>query len=883
MRAPGRGHPPPAPAWVRWALRRLLTDEDRRLVLAELAELHAHWLERAGRRQADRRYLRQLRSYPLHLLAHNLRSMRTPVPGLRDVSQAARSLLRAPGLTATIVLTVGLGIGGCTTIFAVVDALYLRSLPYPDPGRLQVVFSEEGANRWPLSAVDVDALRSQAKDFSGLAAYARATRTFASGVSAELLRTFAVSPGFFDILGVHLLSGRGPTEADGAEGSPRTALVTLGFARSRLGSTRPDGSDVLGRSLRLDGVETTVLGVLPSDFGPLARGTRVFTTLQLGTPTRKGPFFMFAVGRIRDGVTADAARARLHAITRRLFPVWKASFQDARATWGMEPLATNLEGDSARLLAVLMGAGLFVLLIATANAAGLLLARLTSRETELAVRAALGASRGRIVRHLLSESSLLAGGGAILGLVLARGGIAALPAVASAYLPRLDELGLTGPVLVFALVLAMLSGLVFGLVPALRRHPDARLADELRAGGRGGTAARAGRRTQRLLVAGQLAVSMPLLTGAGLLLSSFAHLESVDPGFAARHVVSMRVSLPSATYPTGPPRARFWKDALERISSIPGVVSVGLSDGRPPNDHPMDNNFDLEDHPAGSGAQPVVPWVAADSAFFATLQVPLLAGRLFDARDEEATDPVVVVDEAWARRFFPGQSAVGHRMRSGGQTTGPWTTVVGVVGDVPFSGLGAPRQGTVYDPYVSYDGGIFLYVRTAGGDPSAIVRAVRARLGGIDPSIPVTDVATADEALQASLTRPRNLTLVISLFSAVALALAALGLYGVTAYGVQQRRGDIAVRLTLGGSPRAALATVTRDGMAVAVAGLGVGLVASLAVTGVLSSMLYGVAPRDPGALAAASLVLLAISMVACLVPGLRAVRVDPASTLREA
>lgn len=875
--------PPKTPRWVHWALCRLLSDQERQGVLDELAELYAAWLTRLGRREADRRYRRQLRHYPILLLAHTLRSRaHLPVPGLREMGRATRSLLRAPSLAVIIVLTVGIGIGGCTTIFAVVDALYLRALPYPDGNRIQVLYSQEGDNHWALSTVDVQALQTEATAFSKLAAYARSTRTFVDGAAAQRLTTYATSPDFLDVLGIKLLSGRRPTREEAAPGAPQTAVVTLGFARTYLGSTRPDGSDVLGRSIRLDGEPHQVLGVMPSDFGPLARTAQVFVTLQLAPPTRKGPFFMFAVARLREGVSPEAARQQLHDITRRLYPVWASSFQDEKATWGMQPIGENLQGDSGRLIGILMGAGILVLLIATANAAGLLLARVTSRGTELAVRAALGASRSRVVGHLLAESAVLAVAGGLVGLGAARAGVAVLPLVASAYLPRLDEVSLSGPVLGFALLLAAASGLAFGFVPALRHRADARMAADLRQGGRGATHGPQGRRIQRALVVAQLAVTTPLLAGAGLLLSSLARLQNVDPGFDPAHVVSLRVSLPSASYPDDSDRTGFWTDALRQVAALPGVVSVGLSDARPPDDHQVDNNFDLEDHPSGAGSQPVVPWIAADSGFFRTLQIPLLAGRMLEPRDAGAADPVVLVDQAWARRFFPGQSAVGRRMRNGGDTQGPWTTVVGVVGDVSMSGLARADEGVVYFPDVeSWARQPYLYVRTSG-DPTRAVAAVRDAIRGLDPGVPVTDVATADAALRDSLARPRNLTLVISLFSVVALGLAVLGLYGVMAYGVQQRRGDIAVRLTLGGNPRQVLAMVTGEGMALAGIGLALGLAASLLLTRTISTLLYGVTPRDPVALAGASLLLLAVSAMACLVPAIRAVRVSPAAVLRE-
>jgi putative ABC transport system permease protein len=530
-----------------------------------------------------------------------------------------------------------------------------------------------------------------------------------------------------------------------------------------------------------------------------------------------------------------------------------------------------------------MGAVAMVLLIALTNAANLLIARVGGRGRELAVRAALGATPGRLRAHLLVESAWLAAGGALLGLAFARGGVALLPFVAGDYLVRTDEARLSAGTVAFALLLAAGSGVLFTLIPALHRRREGDLADALRAGGRSATASRSRQRAQRLLVAAQLAVVMPLLAGAALLLGSFARLQSVDPGFDPARLLTMRAQLSPAAYPEDARREQFWDGVLEAIEALSGVERAALSSERPPNDVGDVNNFDLEDRPVPEGqSQRLAAWVAAGPGFFEVLGIPLLEGRGFLPSDlDDDGPPVVLVDETWARRNYPGESAVGRRMYSGGTTSGPRTTVVGVVGNVPYMGVGTSDLGAVYHPSDNGFGSPWVMVRTAG-DPEGMAALVRAEIRSVDPAVPVTDVADGETLLRDSLARPRHLSLLLGVFSAVALGLAVVGVYGITSYSVQQRRADIAVRLALGGAPAGVLRRTLWEGMRVALLGLAAGVVVALGLTGALSGLLYGVAPRDPASLAAACALLLGVSGVAAFLPALRAVRVDPASTLRQ-
>jgi predicted permease len=620
--------------------------------------------------------------------------------------------------------------------------------------------------------------------------------------------------------------------------------------------------------------------VLRDRHGPLGNTADLFTTLQLEPPPRKGPFFLSVFGRLQ--VERAVAAEELRAINQRMFPVWQDSYQDEGASWGVASLERLLVGDTDRLVFALMGSVGLLLLMATANAANLLLARVRGRRRELAVRVAMGASRPQLVGYLLAESAILAFGGMSVGIAVAWGAIQVMPAYAAGYVPRLEEVSLSSLPLAFAAILSVGSAALFGLVSALGGSGED-LGQTLRAGGRGATLGVRQQRAQQLLVVAQLAIAVPLLAGAGLLASSLVRLNAIDPGFETERLVSVPVPLGSGRYSEESARRAFWDEVGTRLESLPGVSSVGLGNGRPPTQVGMINNFDLEDRPTPPGvAEPAVPWVIVDNGYFEALGIVLLEGRLFEPSDLDSGAPVVLVDEAWARRFFPGEEVIGRRMVSGGCTTCPLTTVVGVVGTVPYLGLHRADEGAVYSP-----GGRSrlatptLHLRTVG-DPRDVIPLARAEIREVDSSIPLTQFSSGDELLSESLARPRQLTALLGSFSLIALVLAAVGLYGIVAYRVQQRRGDIAVRLALGGSPFEVFAMVMRRGLSLVATGLVVGVVGALTFTRVLSDLLYDIEPTDPTTLAAVSALLLLVSVVACGVPGRKAVCVDPVTALRE-
>jgi predicted permease len=794
----------------------------------------------------------------------------------QDIRISLRALLRAPVLTLTIVATVGLGIGATTAIFSAVNAALLRPLPYADPGRLVRIYTDAPPNKFRFSVADYRALEAQQTQFEQIAGYTERAMAFTDGAVAERLRGRVVTWTYFRLLGISPAVGRTFSEADGRPGSTPAVIVSHAFWRQRLGGR----ADAIGKPIRLDGSDYTLAGVLPETIGPLERRQDFFIAAQWDTPRRKGPFFIIALGRLRADGNDAAAASELRAINKRIFPLWQASYQDEKATWSMMALEAHVVGDVRTIAGLALAAVALVWLIASANASNLLIARVTGRRQELAVRAALGASRARVVRYLLTESSLLALGSALVGIAVARAGVELFRRLGPIYFPRTDEMTLDGPVLWLLAAVTVASALLFGLVPALH-GTGGRVDQFLRSLGRTSTGSVGVRRLRRLLVGAQFAIATPLLVVACLLLASLNQLKAVDVGFDGRNVLTALIQLPEAQYREPGQVTSFWDEVRRRVAAIPGVADVAFADGRPPNDVNNFNNFDLEAFPTPAGqSQPVTPWVAVTPEYFRVLGLTLAQGRLLDERDGRTPDlDAVVVDRAWARRFFPNESAVGKRFREGGCTSCPWTSVVGVVSEVKYAGLDKPDEGTVYWPMVG-SRVRYLVLRTHG-DPAVVVPSVRRVVGELDPSLPLSSVATIEELLAQSLQRPQSLSLLVASFAIVALVLSIVGIYGVLAYYVQQHSKDIGIRIALGGSPSDVLRLVVGQGMTVVAAGVAAGLLVALALTRLTSSLLFGVAATDLATFAAATIFLIVVAAVACVVPAWRATGVEPAVVLR--
>jgi putative ABC transport system permease protein len=549
----------------------------------------------------------------------------------------------------------------------------------------------------------------------------------------------------------------------------------------------------------------------------------------------------------------------------------------------MMDLKSHVVGDVSKIAGLALGAVTLVWLIACANAGNILIARVIGRRQELAVRAALGATRGRVVRYLMAESAVLAAGSVGVGIALARIGVELLRSVGANYFPRMREITIDGPVLWLLFGLTITSGVIFGLVPAVH-GAGGPLDGSLRSSGRSATGNIATRRLRRVLVGSQFAVATPLLVVAGLLLTSLNELKRVDLGFDGRNVISGSIRLPTAQYADEGRMAaqqRLWDEIQNRVESLPGVAGVAFADGRPPNNVGNINNFDLEEFPTPSGqSQPATPWVGVTPQYFRVLGLTLLEGRLLQEEDALRENlESVVVDRAWARRFFPNGSAVGKRFREGGCTTCPWTTVVGVVSDVKYVGLDKPDQGTVYWP-MSGELSRFVVVRTET-NPLNVLPAVRRVVRELEPGAPLSNVATIDDLVSQSIEGPQSLSLLVGAFAMIALVLSVFGIYGVMAYYVQQHLKDISIRIALGGSSADVLRLVVGQGMKVVALGVVAGLLAALGLARLTASLLFGVGAADPVIYLAVTSLLMAVALAGCLVPAMRAIGLQPAVVLR--
>jgi predicted permease len=813
----------------------------------------------------------------------------------QDARIAVRGLFHVPVLTLTIVASVGLGIGAAAALFAIVDAALLRPLPYREPAQLVRIYTDSPPYRFRFSVVDWQALASQQTTFERVAAYADRPMTYTDGASAERLRGREVTSGYFETLGVVPALGRTFTEAEGRAGGPRAVILSDRLWRQRLGAT----GDAIGRTIKLDSVDYTIVGVLPPKPGPLEFDQDYFVGAQWPAPRRKGPFFVTAIGRLPDAAAPGAAAAELHEINRRLFPLWKSSYQDEHATWAAMDLKSYLAGEFRSIAALALAAVALLWIIACVNASNLLVARVTSRRRELAVRAALGASPGRLVRDLLAESAVLATLASTVGAALAWGGVALARAAGAAYIPRAEEIVLGGRTLAVLVAVTVSSMVLFGLIPALhgaggflRREARGREIDDgLRSLGRSATGSRSVRRLRGLLVGCQFAVATPLLVIAGLLMVSLGNLGRVDLGFDTLNMLTGAVMLPLAQYREDGKVLTFWDRLRADVGRLPGVIGVAFTSSRPPDDADDQNNFDLEDFPSGPGRpQPVTTWVDASPESFRVFGLKLVEGRIFDTRDIATDSPsVVIVDQAWARRFFPGQSALGKRLKGGGCTTCDWTTVVGVVSPVKYDGLDAQDRGVVYTPMAergadlaaSYSGRTRYLVVRSGSRVEDLIPQVRKAIRELDPEVPFTRVATIDEMVDRSLEQPRGLSALVGALAAVALALSIVGIYGVMAHHVQQQARDISIRLALGGTPRRVAGLIVGRGMALVGWGTAAGVAAAVVLARLLSASFFGVSTADPRTFGAVMILMLAAAFAACAAPAVRAVSAEPGSVLR--
>ena len=799
---------------------------------------------------------------------------------LQDLKFGMRTLLKRPGFTLVAVLTLALGIGANAAIFSVVNAVLLRPLPFKESDRLVLVFEKtQAAPREFISVPNLQDYRAGTRSFEEFATFVpQSVNMTGTGEPERVVGAFATST-LFPLLGVNVERGRALTAEDDAAGGGLVAVLGSEFVQRRFGGD----PSVVGRSLTFNGEPYTVVGVMPAGFQ--FHGV----TPDVLLPAQKWPNYQVArsshscwvFGRLKPGVSRETAEGELSAIAKRLEEAYPADNKGR----GVEVLGLQEEQveDIRPALLVLLGAVGFILLIACANIANLLLARGASRRKEVALRSALGASRLRLLRQFLTETLLLALAGGVGGLLVAQWGVDALLSLNSASIPlqgglRIDA-ALDARVLLFSLALSILTGVIFGIVPALQLS-KADLNSDLKEGGKtvgeGGSRAR----LRGAFVVSQVALSLVLLVGAGLLLNSFYRLLRAEPGFDPRNLLTMEYRLPKNRYAKGEQQWAFHKEVVERVSRVPGVVSAAVVRGLPFSGNGGAWTYLVPDRPAPpEGQEPKALENAIDTNYLRTVGLPLLSGRNFTIQDGPDTQPVILVNRTMAEKLWPGEDPLGKRLEFPEVKIN--ATVVGVVGDAKQYDLGETQRPQIYTAYAQNPHIFGTLVVRAGVEPLSLSKQVRETVWSVDPDQPVWKVRTVEYLMGVNVSDRRFVLYLMACFAGLALALTALGIYGVVSYTVAQRTHEIGIRVALGAQGRDVLRLVLRHGMGLALLGVGIGLAAAYVVTRYLASLLYGVSTTDPTTYAAVALLLACVALLACLVPARRATRVDPMVALR--
>ena len=796
---------------------------------------------------------------------------------LKDIQYGIRSLLKRPGFTAVAILTLALGIGANSAMFSTVNAVLLRPLQFPESERIVVV---EGVNPGKgitvsnMSVADFADWQAQSQAFEQMAGFVSGGSVLSSNEETERVRASGVSAEFFPLLRTNAALGRALQPDDSEKDRSPVMVLSHGLWQRRFGSD----PNVVGVQVTLSGRSTTVVGVMPVGFDYPAQ-SELWVPFPIDPAERRDNRYVNVITRLKPGATLPQAQAELDTINQRL----AQSYRDTNAGWGVRltTLQERLVGETRSSLLLLLGAVAFVLLIACANVANLLLARATARQKEIAVRTALGASRWRIIRQLLTESLVLSIVGGGIGLLLSLWLTKLLVAVSPPNTPRFDEIRPDGRVFLFTLALALLTGVIFGLAPALQAS-RLNLNERLKEGGRTGAPGAGHNRIRSMMMVSEVALSFMLLVGAGLLIKSFMRLRDVSPGFNTANVLSVRMSIPSAKYSEGEARAQLMRQTLEKVKSIPGVQSAGAVLSLPLGGDTFNvgRSYIREGRPFTPEESGNAAYRAATPDYFRALQIPVLAGRAFTDQDTDQTPKVMLVNEEMARHLWPGESPVGKRLTI-------WRDekfareIVGVVGDTKAT-LDAPAGQQMYVPYAQDTGwtGMSLVIRT-NGEPTGFAGAVRNEIRSIDKGIPVFNVKTMDEVLAVSVGPRRTPMLLLSAFAGVALILAMIGIYGVTAYHVTQRTQEIGIRMALGAQMRDVVKLVLKGGMTLAAAGIVLGLVGAFAVTRLMRSLLFGVQPTDVLTFVLVAVCLLLTALIASYLPARRATKVDPLVALR--
>jgi putative ABC transport system permease protein len=798
----------------------------------------------------------------------------------QDLRYGARMLLRKPGFTSIAVITLALGIGANTAIFSVVNSVLLRPLPYPNAERLMTIWEDHRARNGPVnewtSPPGFEDWRDQAKSFDHVVALQGWQPTLTGLGAPEQLLGALVSHDTFAMLGVTPALGRSFRPEEDQRGVESVVIISHGLWRRRFGAD----PSLVGKKISLNGESRMVIGVMPAGFKfPIIAGADIWRPIQpaLNPGCQRGCITVRVMARLKPGAAEAQARAELNSIAARI----ERQFPDTNTKVGatLVPLHEFLVGPVKTQLQALLVAVGFVLLIACANVANLLLARSATREKEIAIRASLGAGRWRIARQLLSESLLLASVGGAVGLMLAYWLVDLLVSFSPQGTPRLDEIGMDLRVLAYTIGVTVLTGLLFGSAPVWQLF-KADLNQSLRDSGKGLQGARSGRRVLSALVVTETALALTLLVGAGLLIRSFIRLQRVDPGFNPRNVLTAVVTLPQAVYPDRAQIVPFYSQLLERVKALPGVQSAAAVSSLPLAGADNDAGFLIEGRPAPQPDQRPVAWVSSVSQdYFHTMGMRLITGREFSERDNENSPKVVIISEATARRHFPNEDPIGKRIGNG--RPDGWREIVGITADVKHFGLTQDARVSMFFPDRQRPSRqMFIVARTAA-DPLNLAPALRSAVAAMDKNLAVSNISAMEEVTSQSIGQERFTLLLLGLFSALALSLAVAGIYGVMSYAVAQRTHEIGVRVALGAQTREVLKLVVTQGMVLVLAGVGIGLASSLALTGFIRGLLFGVSATDPMTFVAISILLSVIALPACYLPARRATKVDPMVALR--
>ena len=812
----------------------------------------------------------------------------------QDVRYALRMLRKSPGFAVVAVLTLAVGIGADTAIFSIVNAVLLRPLPFKDASRLVLLHEglpKIGFPKLSFEPSDLAVFEREQKSFSAVGTFLNERENISGQGEPDRVMVTRVSAPLFSMLGTEPALGRNFTPEEDAPGH-QVAILSYALWQRRYGGDR----GILGETIQLDRQPYTVIGVMPRQFqfpppGAEDNGTAADLWVPMALAPADlhswgGPYMTSAVGRLRPGVTLAEARAELQSLEPGILASYPASMRIGVLTLSASPFQEEVVGSVRTLLLVLMAAVSFVLLIACANVATLLLSRAATRQKEIAIRATLGATRFRIARQMLTESLLLGLAGGTLGFLLAVWMRVVLLAIVPSSIPLPADVPLSGGVFAFALGGSIVAAILFGLAPALQVSSGA-TQTPLQESGRGATASPARRRVQGVFVTAEFALAVVLLVGAGLLVRSFAKLLGTNPGFRADHLLTLNVPIPPQAYSHGPQVRNFYEQLLAKASSLPGAKSAAITSDLPLRGFEM-VSFGVEGRPASEGLAAICQtWVMGN--YFQTFGIPLIRGRWFGPEDRVDSLQVAVVSAYTARTFWPRENPIGKRIRWGG---GPWDTVVGVVGDVSERELDQPLLPHVYRPYNQAVDGLLeadpfgdwhamtLVLRTQT-DPLAMTSAAVAQVHALDPDLAVANIKTMTQVISSSAAGPKFNTFLLGTFAGVALFLAAIGVYGVLAYSVAQQTHEIGIRMALGAQPAGVMRLILSQGTRLALIGTGIGAIGAFFLMRLMSSLLFGVSPADPITFAGVAIVLTCVALAACYIPARRAMRVDPMTALR--